>query len=1203
MSKTLSTPVKFALALPLILLLLAMALAAVVLGLAGSESGTRWLLGQAQRWSAGLVSWQSAEGSLMGRMRLEGVSVSQPGMQLDAQVLVLDWRPEALLQGTVAVDALEASQVRVSLSPTAPTEPAGRLLTPKELRPPVDIALQGVRLRDLELVEEGQPAVEVAAIDLDARLVQGELSLERLAVRLPEGGLSVTGSTTLDDDMPLSLNAAWDWRLTVPDNGDPAAPAGQIPLSGELALQGRLEWGDGIAIELEYRAQAEGLGGLSPELPAGVDLSGVARGRYLGEEVELGQLSLALDGTPLALALQGNLSQPGATRPSLDATLEWVGLQWPLTATGATVSSARGELRLSGSPDEYDVTIDADLAGVDLPQSTWQGSGSGDLTRIHLQRLDGRLLGGGLAITGPISWDPVPRWQLQVAGSELDPGELVPDLAGRLGFDLTTDGELDPTRGLSAELALEHASGSLLDYPFDLTARARLLDDAVTLERMALKSGGNRVSASGTVSPESLALDWQLAAPAPGALLPGVDGTLTGAGTVAGSPQSPRLQARLQGEALGLDQLAVTTVDAVLEAGLADDDVLTVEIETGPVRQADRDLIESLQLRVGGTLSRHRLDLAVAAGTDQLQAGLDGGLSADRSAWRGELSQLTARSEQYGDWRLLEPAGLSLSAARSSLGNSCLQGARDGSRLCAAADWSAAGESRIAATLKGMAVEQWVPSVTGAVDGELNATLDSGGALLADGAFRLTPGEVSVPLERGVKQLAHGGGDLALTVNAEGLAANLQFAAPEQGRVAAELQLPALTAIPLAEPQPLRGRIVAALPELDSLAAWIPELESAGGRLEADLALAGTLDQPGVRGELALSDGAADIPLAGLELRQINLRAVSDPAEPNQMVISGNMVSGPGRLEVDGRLDLPGNTLDLNLQGDRLLVYDTPDARALLSPDLQLGWSDNVLRLRGRLVVPEAAITPRLALSPAAAAGDPEATPAPGQAIAPSPDVIVIGREEEPAVEQLQAPFRIDSRVQLVLGDRVDVQAVGLISRLTGAVTFINTPEQTGLLPVADGRLSLEEGTFRAFGQNLDIETGQVIFANAPVTEPELNVRAVRWIDNDPQVTAAGVVLTGTPVEPSLTFVSNPTQMDASEVQSYLLTGRASGDNESVLSIGTYLSRRLYVGYGFNLLENTSEFNSLFSITPRYGLGANVGEADNNVSLTITYEH
>ena len=80
-------------------------------------------------------------------------------------------------------------------------------------------------------------------------------------------------------------------------------------------------------------------------------------------------------------------------------------------------------------------------------------------------------------------------------------------------------------------------------------------------------------------------------------------------------------------------------------------------------------------------------------------------------------------------------------------------------------------------------------------------------------------------------------------------------------------------------------------------------------------------------------------------------------------------------------------------------------------------------------------------------------------------------------------------------------------------------------------------------------------------------------------------------------------QLESAEIQSYLLTGRSAKDRDSVLSIGTYLHPKFYVGYGYNLLQETSEFNGLYTITPRYGIGANVGEADNNVNLTFTYEN
>ena len=165
-----------------------------------------------------------------------------------------------------------------------------------------------------------------------------------------------------------------------------------------------------------------------------------------------------------------------------------------------------------------------------------------------------------------------------------------------------------------------------------------------------------------------------------------------------------------------------------------------------------------------------------------------------------------------------------------------------------------------------------------------------------------------------------------------------------------------------------------------------------------------------------------------------------------------------------------------------------------------------------------------------------------------------------------------------------------------------NPPESDELVPIARGAFEVQEGTFRSFGQDLEIQTGQLLFRAVPATEPEVNLRAVRWIDNDPKVTAVGVIVTGPATAPTLTLFSRPQLEDPAEIQSYLLTGSSSKRRDSVLSIGTYITPRLYVGYGYNLLQNTNEFNSLFSISPRIGVGGNFGEADNNVNMTVTYE-
>jgi autotransporter translocation and assembly factor TamB len=618
---------------------------------------------------------------------------------------------------------------------------------------------------------------------------------------------------------------------------------------------------------------------------------------------------------------------------------------------------------------------------------------------------------------------------------------------------------------------------------------------------------------------------------------------------------------------------------------------------------ADGTLLQSLQVHAHGTTAKHRLTLNADTGNEQLQATLRGGLDTALSAWQGELAELAAITSAYGNWVLSQPAALTLASKQVSLAESCIVQRNGNARTCTGGTWSNADGGNLQAQIEHLPLSFLLSGVDGSASAELTANLSSGGALRAEGDIHISPGEVSVELEQNRHNLAFSGGDITFDIDASGLHANVDLGLPENGRVNGTLTLPELTALPMSADQPLAGRIQAHLPRLDAVTTWVPEIARSSGRLDADFTLAGTTTEPQLTGAMSLHGGRADIPLAGLELREIDLQITSDGALADDISIVGRMVSGRGEVQLSGSANPMRQSASLQLQGENVQVYATPDARVWLSPELTLGWQDETLSLRGQLTIPEAAITPKLELSPGALGNDKDEQATPGQVIAPSADVVVINRNAEPPETLLNepAPFRIDSRVKLVLGDDVRINAVGFVSHITGAVLFTNTPVQAGLIPIANGRLALQGGTFRAFGQDLEIENGQIIFANVPATEPELDLRAVRWIDNDPQVTAAGVTVTGPAREPVLELFSRP-QLETSEIQSYLLTGRSPRSKDNVLGLGTYISPRIYVGYGYNMVEKTSEFNSLFTISPRYGLGANVGEADNNINVTFTYE-
>ena len=1175
--------------LALLLLLIAGGLTAIWT-IVNSESGSAFVAGKLRQSMGDTLNWESIQGPLTGPLQLAGVSVSQPGSELFIGRILIDWQLSGLLQGKLVLSSFAADDINIVLT-TDDTSTSTEPFSPASLRLPVDVVLSGVRLGNVRITQGTQPPLVIDSLQLDAKLQGHQLALAQLEVHAPQGKLSVSGSASLEDDMPLDMHTIW----TLSD-------LESAPVEGELHLKGNILWSDAIGFALDYDLSVQGLAQLEAGLPDKDRISGQATGSFFGDSMELDQFSLEAENHAMGLELQGRVSGLEGDTLILDTQVEWRNLHWPLGTDTPDVTSAAGNLLIKGPLDGYQLKLAAGLDGADIPSGQWQANGSGDLLQFKLASMDAQILGGELSATGLVTWDPAPAWQLRIEGSELDPAQIAPELAGQLSLALNTSGQLDADGGLLAQVSIEQLSGQLLDYPLQLSADGEVVDESLKLANLNLSSGQNHLQARGDLSASALALTWELRALSPGELLAGAAGTITGAGTIEGSTEAPLISARIKGTALALDTLSTSSLDLNLRAGTGANDALMLEMQTAPLMDGVETLADSLTIKAQGSNSKHSAQLSLIAGEQQLQTRLQGGLTAALDGWNGSLEALQVSTEQFDQWTLVNPAPLSLGAAAASLGNSCLNSKSSAGKICVAGNWSASANSDLALTLQQIPLELLHASVTGDIHGNFNASLAAGGALLASGAVDISPGQFIVDLDQGSKQLAHDGGSLALNIDANGLAAQLHFAPPENGSLDASVMLPALNSIPLNDHQPLTGRLQAALPDLAGIVAWVPDITAATGRMKADLTLAGTLQQPRILGEFELLDGSADIPVAGLQLQQLELRVHSKPSQPDQLEVSAGVVSGPGKMTLTGLIDATKTSAALLLQGERFDIYNTRDARVALSPDMQINWQQETLTLRGELVIPEAEITPKLELSPAMISQDDQEVSTPGQVVAPSADVVIINGEfDNSMADTLSAPFRIDNQTTLVLGDAVNVKAVGFVGRITGAVLFTNTPEQTELIPLAKGQFSVEDGTFRSFGQDLEIQTGQLLFNNVPATEPKINLRAVRWIDSDPQISAAGVTLTGPITTPTMELFSRPMR-EASEVQAYLLTGRSTSDRNNVLSVGTYVSPRIYVGYGYNTLEKTSEFNSVFDITPRYGAGINVGEADNNLNMTFTYE-
>lgn len=463
------------------------------------------------------------------------------------------------------------------------------------------------------------------------------------------------------------------------------------------------------------------------------------------------------------------------------------------------------------------------------------------------------------------------------------------------------------------------------------------------------------------------------------------------------------------------------------------------------------------------------------------------------------------------------------------------------------------------------------------------------------------------------RQLARldAGIDLDVQPEAQGLTGRLMLALDDGGRAEARLRLPnALMHVGTLKSQPLEGEVTVRLNRLEMLSALFTDLENTRGTLRADLALGGTLGEPRIAGRATLADGTARLPRLGLTLQDIRLTAESDAQ--NQLRFEGRLRSG-GELRFNGRVQWPAeNTRDwsaeLALRGERVEVSRTPEAWVLASPDLRLRARPRRVDINGEIGIPEAKIEPLQT----------------DAAVPISRDVILVNAPDDSALAR--ASWDLYSEVRIVLGDKVRFRGFGLSGNITGSVTAADDPAR---VTTGGGELKIIDGKYKAYGRELEIERGRLIFAGGPIENPGIDARAVRRVG---EVTA-GIGMRGTLKSPVFTLFSEP-PMSQADALSYLIIGQpleqassAEGRNlvgaasaltltggnmlarqigarfgfeqvaieagetpeEASLVVGRYLSPKLFVAYSVGLFEQINLLRLRYQLSSRWTVQTETG--------------
>jgi translocation and assembly module TamB len=434
---------------------------------------------------------------------------------------------------------------------------------------------------------------------------------------------------------------------------------------------------------------------------------------------------------------------------------------------------------------------------------------------------------------------------------------------------------------------------------------------------------------------------------------------------------------------------------------------------------------------------------------------------------------------------------------------------------------------------------------------------------------------------------------------------------------------------------PLRGSIQANLPQVGVWSALAPPGWRVRGSLSADLTLAGTRAAPLLNGKLNADDLALRSLVNGISFSRGQLRAT---LAGERITIDRFYLQGRGGVDNGGTLLASGTTewrnvvvdgterrqpyINLQATATRLRVSTRPDRRLTLSGELQAELAGPALKLRGQLTADEA-----LFILPD------ETTPTLGD------DVVVRGTEiplEDPNAFRVQPDVLVD----LDLGNNFEVRGQGLQTRLTGNINLRSTPAQP--TPRVLGEVRTVRGTYRAYGQALNIETGVLRFTG-PYDNPTLDITAVR-----PNTTQrVGVIISGTAQVPRVRLFSDP-ELPDSEKLAWLVLGRpasgagaeaavlqqaalallarsggrldgglagalgldelsfagsstnADGSTASAaLTLGKRLSNRLYLSYESSLAGAMGTVSMFYDLSRRVTVRARAGE-ENAIDLIFT---
>ncbi|UYU31523.1 autotransporter assembly complex protein TamB [Siccibacter colletis] len=1141
--------------------------------LVGTTTGLHLLFNAANRWVPGLEI-----GSVTGGWRdltLQNIRYDQPGVSVNAGRIHLGVKLACLRDSSLCVNDLSLSDINVVVD-TKKMPPAAQVEEeesgPLDLSTPYPITLSRVALNNInikiddtlvsvmdftsglnwqeknltlrpttlqgllialpEVAEVAQEEVVDPKInqpkpdekplgetlkDLFAKPVLPEMTDVHLPLNLNIESfrgeqLRVTGPTELTVRNLLLKVSSIDGKTSL-DTLDIDANQGTLNATGTAEL--RNSWP--VDLTLNSTFNVEPLKGEKVKL----NIGGALR-----EQLEVGvNLSGPVD---MVLRAQTRLAEAGLPL-NLDITSEQ--LYWPFSGERQYQADDL-KLKLSGKMTDYALSFKTAVRGAQIPPATITLDAKGNEQQINLDSLRVAALEGTTELKALLDWQQAISWRGDLTLKGIDTAKAFPEWPAKLNGLMKMRGSLyGGTWQLDVpELKLDgNVKQNRVKVAGQLKGNSYL---QWTIPDLHLELGPNSADVKGELGVKELALDAKIDAPNLNNALPGLGGTAKGLINIRGTVDAPELQADVTARGLRWQELSVAQVQ--LKGDVKSTDQLGGKLNLRVERVVQPGVnIGLVTLDASGSEKQHKLALRVQGEPVAGQLNLEGSFDRAEQRWRGNLNN-TRFDTPVGPWSISRAIALDYRGKEQkvSIGPHCWN--NPNAQLCVpqTIDAGAAGRAQVNLNRFDLAMlKPFMPETTqasGVFTGNADVSWDNTQEGLPQGQVRLAG--------RGVK-VTQTVNDAALPVAFDTLNLNAELRNNRARldwliRLANNGQFDGQ--VEVTDPQNRRnlgGNINIRNFSLAMVNPIFSRGEKVTGTLGASLRLGGNVEQPQLFGQMQLNGAEVDGNFMPFDM------------QPSQLALNFNGMSSTLQGVVrtrQGEIALSGDAnwsqIDnwrarIAAKGSRVRITVPPMVRLDVSPDVVFEATPNLFTLDGRVDVPWARIVVH---------------ELPESAVGVSSDEVLLDNNLKPEETQ-SAGIPINSNLIVHVGNNVRLDAFGLKARLTGDLKVAQDSQGLGL----NGQINIPEGRFHAYGQDLIVRKGELLFSGPP-DQPLLNIEAIRNPDATENDVIAGVRVTGSADEPKAEVFSDPA-MSQQEALSYLLRGQGlestQSDSEAMTSM------------------------------------------------------